>query len=144
MDKYEGLKLDNQLCFPLYALSRKITKLYKPLLDVHGLTYTQYITMLVIWEHETIIFKDLAKRLQLDSGTLTPVLKKLEAMGHVMKHRNPDDDRQVTIELTEKGKALKDAVADVPYQLYGMFEGDDKQLIDLKKLLDSVLNTLED
>ncbi len=144
MEKYDALKLDNQVCFPLYALSRKIIKLYKPLLDEHKLTYTQYITMLVIWEEEKIIFKDLGRRLQLDSGTLTPVLKKLEAMGHIIKYRNEDDDRQVTVELTEKGRELKDAVADIPYKLYGMFEGNEDQLMALKQILDAVLNTFED
>ncbi len=144
MEKYEALKLDNQVCFPLYALSRKIIKLYKPLLDQHNLTYTQYITMLVVWEEEKIIFKELGHRLQLDSGTLTPVLKKLESMGHIIKYRNEEDDRQVTVELTEKGRALKDAVSDIPYQLYGMFEGHESQLHDLKKILDDVLNTFKD
>ena len=78
MDKYEVIKLDNQLCFSLYVLSREIIKKYKPLLDEHGLTYTQYIAMLVMWEEEKIAFKELGKRLHLDSGTLTPVLKKLQ------------------------------------------------------------------
>lgn len=80
MDKYSKIKLENQLCFPLYALSRKIIKLYKPLLDEFTLTYTQYIAMLVMWEDEKITFKDLGKKLHLDSGTLTPVLKKLESI----------------------------------------------------------------
>ena len=102
VDKYESIKLNNQLCFSLYALSREIIKKYKPLLDKHNLTYTQYIAMLVMWEKEKILFKELGKRLHLDSGTLTPVLKKLEAMELIIKYRNKEDDRVVTVELTEK------------------------------------------
>lgn len=107
MGKYDKIKLENQLCFSLYALSREVIKLYKPILDKYNLTYTQYITMLVLWEEEKIIFKELGKRLHLDSGTLTPVVKKLEAMGLVIKYRNVEDDRVVTVELTEKGKTAK-------------------------------------
>ena len=99
MDKYDTLKLENQLCFPLYALSREVIKLYKPYLDKHNLTYTQYITMMVMWEEEKIIFKDLGKKLHLDSGTLTPVIKKLEATGLVTKYRTKEDDRVVAVEL---------------------------------------------
>ncbi|MGL5616140.1 MAG: MarR family winged helix-turn-helix transcriptional regulator, partial [Sarcina sp.] len=108
MDKYDKLKLENQLCFPLYALSREVIKLYKPLLDKYNLTYTQYITMLVMWEEEKVTFKNLGKKLHLDSGTLTPVIKKLEAMELVTKHRTVEDDRVVVVEITEKGIALKD------------------------------------
>ena len=114
MNKYENIKLDNQLCFSLYALSREIIKKYKPLLDKHNLTYTQYIAMLVMWEEEKIAFKDLGKRLHLDSGTLTPVLKKLEAMELIFKYRNKEDDRVVTVELTKKVMALKYYIAYVP------------------------------
>lgn len=108
MDRYDKIKLDNQICFPLYALSREIIKLYKPFLDKYDLTYTQYITMLVIWEEEKITFKDLGKRLHLDSGTLTPVLKKLESMELINKYRSKEDDRIVIVEITEKGKLLKE------------------------------------
>src|SRR6056297_1383552 len=108
MDKYDSLKLENQLCFPLYALSRKVTKLYKPLLDKYNLTYTQYITMLVIWEYGKISFKKLGEKLYLDSGTLSPVVKRLKKKGLVEKYRDPLDDRLVMVELTEKGKDMKE------------------------------------
>ena len=120
MDKYDKLKLDNQLCFSLYALSREVIKLYNPLLDKYNLTYTQYIAMLVMWEEEKIIFKELGKRLHLDSGTLTPVIKKLESMELVTKYRNKEDDRVVTVELTEKGKLLKEDIIEVPDNIYSM------------------------
>lgn len=142
MDKYEKIKLDNQVCFSLYALSREVIKLYKPLLDKHNLTYTQYVTMLVIWEEEKIVFKDLAKRLHLDSGTLTPVLKKLEAMELITKYRDKNDDRMVIVELMPKGRLLKDEILEVPESLYCQF-GNDEELLLLKKYLDKFLNKLD-
>lgn len=138
----EILKLENQVCFPLYALSREIIKLYTPLLDKFDLTYTQYVTMLVLWEHEQILFKDLAFRLHLDSGTLTPVLKKLESKGLVAKHRNKEDDRAVTVELTEKGRELKVEILEVPRQLTAKFSGSEETLVALKKYLDETLSLI--
>jgi len=139
MDRYDKIKLDNQICFPLYALSREIIKLYKPFLDKYDLTYTQYITMLVIWEEEKITFKDLGKRLHLDSGTLTPVLKKLESMELINKYRSKEDDRIVIVEITEKGKLLKEEILKVPEQIYCKLNIDSNELITLKNQLDDVL-----
>jgi DNA-binding MarR family transcriptional regulator len=139
MEKYDALKLENQVCFPLYALSREIIKLYKPLLEPFDLTYTQYITMMVMWEEEKILFKDLGNRLFLDSGTLTPVLKKLEGKGLVTKYRNKKDDRVVTVEITQKGRELKDDIAKVPQEMYKSFKGDQEKLMELKRLLDELL-----
>jgi len=145
VNKYEKIKLENQICFPLYALSREVIKLYKPLLDKFNLTYTQYITMLVIWEEEKILFKELGQRLHLDSGTLTPVVKKLESMGLIIKYRNKEDDRIVTIELTEKGRLLKDDVIEVPENLYCKFKGKDEEtLLTLKKVLDQLLKSINE
>lgn len=143
MDKYEAIKLENQVCFPLYALSREVIKLYKPLLDKFNLTYTQYITMLVMWEEEKMNFKELGNRLHLDSGTLTPVIKKLESTGLIIKYRNKEDDRTVTVELTEKGKLMKEDILEVPEQLYCKFKGNEENLIQLKKYLDDFLKTIE-
>src|SRR5690554_2280981 len=143
MDKYEALKLENQLCFSLYAISREVIKLYKPLLEPFGITYTQYITMMVIWEEEKINFKELGNRLHLDSGTLTPVLKKLESKGFIIKYRNKDDDRVVTVELTDKGRELKEKAVEVPYKIYSCYNGDKETLMMLKKLLDELLNSSE-
>ena len=101
MSKYEKLKLENQLCFSLYAASREVIKVYKPLLDKYGLTYTQYIVMLVVWEHEKITVKEMGQKLHLDSGTLTPVLKKLFSMELINKYRDVNDDRVVIVEVTQ-------------------------------------------
>jgi DNA-binding MarR family transcriptional regulator len=144
MNKYDKIKLENQLCFPLYALSREVIKLYKPILDKYNLTYTQYITMLVMWEEEKIIFKELGQRLHLDSGTLTPVVKKLEAMELVTKYRNKEDDRLVTVELTEKGKLLREDILEVPEKVYCKFKGDDEKLIALKKQLDELVALIDE
>lgn len=139
MDKYDVLKLDNQLCFPLYALSREIIKLYKPYLDQLNLTYTQYVAMLVIWEEKKIVFKELGKRLHLDSGTLTPVLKKLEFMGIIEKYRTKEDDRVVMIELTEKGSALKEKVLEIPEKIACQLKIDEDEAIQFKNSLDKIL-----
>jgi MarR family transcriptional regulator, organic hydroperoxide resistance regulator len=143
MDKYDKIKLDNQICFPLYALSREVIKLYQPILSKHNLTYTQYIAMLVMWEEEKINFKQLGQRLHLDSGTLTPVVKKLESMGLITKYRNKDDDRVVTVELTEKGKLLKDDILEVPDTVFCNFKGDAESLIMFKKQLDELLKIID-
>lgn len=142
MNKYDKIKLENQICFPLYALSREVIKLYKPILDKYNLTYTQYVTMLVMWEEEKITFGELGQRLHLDSGTLTPVINKLVSVGLVTKYRNAEDDRVVIVEITEKGKILKEDILEVPNQMYCNFEGDEEELFMLKKYLDKVLNTL--
>lgn len=108
------LRLDNQLCFAVYACSREIIKLYRPHLKELGLTYTQYITMLVLWEHPVISAKDLGSALYLDSGTLTPLLKKLEHQGLIERRRGTEDERSLIISLTPKGESLKEAARDIP------------------------------
>lgn len=113
-----ALRLDNQLCFAVYALSREITKRYQPHLKKLGLTYTQYITMLVLWEQDRLTVKQLGAKLQLDSGTLTPLLKKLETMGHLVRSRDKNDERSVVITLTEQGRELKSEAAEVPRRMY--------------------------
>ena len=102
-DTCNPLLLKNQLCFPLYASARKIVAAYTPFLKEIGLTYAQYVTMMVLWEEKATTMHDLGKRLYLDSGTLTPVLKKLEAMGYVKRYRKPDDERVVVVEITPDG-----------------------------------------
>ncbi len=115
--KYDVLKLENQLCFPLYAASKETVKLYRPLLDRLNLTYTQYIAMLVFWEHKKMNVKELGERLYLDSGTLTPVLKSLEAKGYVRRYRSTEDERVLFIEVTEAGEALRDEALSIPGQM---------------------------
>jgi len=113
----DPLLLDNQLCFALYSASLQMTKLYKPLLDEIGLTYPQYVTMLSLWETDGVTVGALGERLFLDSGTLTPLLKRLEAAGLVTRTRNAEDERQVLIRLTPKGRALKQKAACIPQQV---------------------------
>lgn len=116
--KDELLKLDNQLCFALYASSKEVTRLYKPYLDKLNLTYTQYITLLVLWEKDNITVKELGSKLYLDSGTLTPLLKKLESMDIVQRTRDIKDERNVYISLTEKGKDLKNRAMEIPERIF--------------------------
>ena len=113
----DPLHLDNQLCFALYSASLQMTKLYKPLLDEIGLTYPQYVTMLCLWEADDVTVSALGDRLYLDSGTLTPLLKRLETAGLVTRTRNEADERQVLIRLTLKGRALKQKAACIPQQV---------------------------
>ncbi len=117
MSKYDCLKLDNQLCFPLYACSKGVVKAYKPFLDEIGLTYTQYITMMVLWERGKISSKELGNCLYLDSGTLTPVLKTLESKGFITRARSQADERNLIVALTENGLALRDRAVDVPAKM---------------------------
>lgn len=143
MNKYDSIKLDNQVCFSLYAASREIIKLYKPFLDKYNLTYTQYVAMLVIWEDEKSTVKDIGKRLHLDSGTLTPLLKKIESMGLIKRYRDVNDDRVVIVELTENGRALKEEVLEVPNEMACKINMPKEDLIELKKRLDSLLKIIE-
>ena len=112
--EYEQLKLENQICFPLYACSRKIISNYTPYLKPLGLTYTQYIVFMVLWEKETVTVGELGKTLFLDAGTLTPLLKGLEKNGYVTRKRSKKDERVTEITITDKGNALKEACKDIP------------------------------
>lgn len=142
-NKYDSIKLDNQVCFSLYAASREIIKLYKPILDKFNLTYTQYIAMLVLWEDEKSTVKDIGKRLHLDSGTLTPLLKKIESMGLITRYRDVNDDRVVIVELTEQGRFLKDDITKVPQEIVCKVNMPIEELRDLKAKLDNLLNNLK-
>lgn len=113
----EALKLDNQLCFPLYAAARQVVSLYTPYLKELGLTYTQYIVFLVLWEGEAVTVGELCRRLYLDNGTLTPLLKKLEAAGYIVRERSSEDERVVTVSLTDAGRAMKERAAHIPFKV---------------------------
>lgn len=113
----EMLKLNNQLCFPLYACSREVIKKYKPFLDAIGLTYTQYIAMMVLWDKKSINVKSLGEQLYLDSGTLTPLLKKMEIQGLVKRERAVKDERNLIVTITEQGENLKAQASDIPLQM---------------------------
>lgn len=141
--KYDGLKLENQLCFPLYACSKEIIKQYRPYLEQLDLTYTQYITMMVLWEEKKINVKELGKKLFLDSGTLTPVLKSLEAKGYVRRYRSSDDERVLFIEITESGVALKEKAVSIPQQIMGCVSLDSDDALQLYNLLYKVLGKIK-
>jgi len=120
MDKrYDALKIENQLCFPLYACSREIVKRYKPFLDKIDLTYTQYIAMMVMWEKKCVNVKELGECLYLDSGTLTPLLKKLESKGLLTRMRSEKDERNLVVTITDKGEELKEQAVEIPMQIAG-------------------------
>lgn len=116
-DYKEAMKLDNQLCFPIYAASRSVISAYTPYLKAIGLTYTQYILFLVLWEKDGLSVGEICKRLMLDSGTLSPVLKKLRQQGYIEKSQSPADERSFIITLTENGRALQEAAKDIPLQV---------------------------
>lgn len=133
-DNYDALKLENQICFPLYACSKEIIRLYKPHLDRMDLTYTQYITMLVLWEKKKMSVKALGECLYLDSGTLTPVLKKLEQKKYITRKRAKEDERVLVVELTPEGETLKEAAVEIPMRMAGcvrLTPQETKQLYDL-------------
>lgn len=139
--KYDALKLENQLCFPLYAAAREVVKRYRPYLDELDLTYTQYITMMVMWEKKSITVKALGEQLFLDSGTMTPVLKSLEAKGYVVRKRSAADERSVSVSVTESGEALKEKAVDVPARVAGCVGLGPDEAMQLYRLLYKVLNT---
>ena len=136
------LLLENQLCFPLYAAARRVTGLYTPHLKPLGLTYTQYIVMLVLWERDHISVGELSERLYLDSGTLTPLLKKMEAAGLVTRMRSAEDERVVIVDLTEAGRALKEKAADVPFSVGACVPLKAEEAVELHRLLGKILQAV--
>ena len=114
---FDPLKLENQLCFPLYACAREVVKRYKPFLDNINLTYTQYVTMMVLWEKPSVTSKEIGERLHLDSGTLTPVIKKLAEKGLVTRRRSPQDERNLVVTLTDAGRDLRERALAIPGQM---------------------------
>ncbi len=136
---YDALKLSNQLCFPLYAVSKEVTRLYKPFLDPINLTYTQYITMMALWENDGLNVKSLGEKLFLDSGTLTPLLKKLESQGIITRTRSKENERNVFIQVTEKGWALRDEALKVPDQIIKCLKVEPDEAEALYKILNKLL-----
>ena len=132
---YESLKLENQICFPLYACSREVIKRYKPFLDELNLTYTQYITMMILWEKKQVTVKQLGQSLYLDSGTLTPLLKKMEAKGFITRNRSTVDERNLIVTITEKGEALKKDAVSVPEKMAGCVNLTPEEAETLRSLL---------
>lgn len=142
MCKYENIKLDNQLCFSLYAASREVIKLYKPCLDKFNITYTQYIALLVLWEKDKITVKEIGEKLHLDSGTLTPLLKKIESRGFIRRYRSKEDDRVVIVELTKDGMDLKEKIVCIPRQMECKINLTKSEILELKEKLDYLLEKI--
>ena len=138
----ESLKLENQLCFPLYVCSKEVIKRYKPILDKLDLTYTQYITMMVLWEHKSINVKCLGDMLFLDSGTLTPLLKKLEGKGYITRNRDTSDERNLIISITDSGKKLADKARCVPGEIGKCIPLTNDEAIELYRLLYKLLGKI--
>ena len=141
---FNPLALDNQLCFALYVCSKEIIRKYTPLLEPLGLTYTAYITLLCLWEKDNVPVKELGSRLFLDSGTLTPLLKKMEAQGLVTRNRSGKDERTVYIQLTAEGKAMKKKCADIPQQMMCQNILDMKKAGPLLKTLHQIMENMSD
>jgi DNA-binding MarR family transcriptional regulator len=137
--KYECLLLERQLCFPLYACARETIKLYTPHLGRLDLTYTQYIAMLVLWERHSVSVKELGEALYLDSGTLTPLLKKMEAKGLLTRRRSAEDERSLIVTLTEKGLALRERAVEVPSQMARCVNLEPEECQELCRLLNKLL-----
>ncbi|MCD8355582.1 MAG: MarR family transcriptional regulator [Clostridia bacterium] len=137
---YDTLKIENQLCFPLYACSRKMIKQYKPFVDMLNLTYTQYITMLILWEKKALTAKELGHDLYLDSGTLTPLLKKMEGKGLLTRRRAEDDERNLIITITEQGEQLRERALTIPEQIAKCSNLEPEEAAALYKILYKLLN----
>ena len=143
MTDYDQLKLENQLCFPLYVCSKEIIKKYKPLLDKLDLTYTQYIVMMVMWSEQKINVKKLGEKLFLDSGTLTPLLKKLEKKGYIERNRLTSDERNLMITITKDGIELRKKAISIPEKIGNCIDLKHNEIVELHKLLNKMLNKIE-
>ena len=142
MDKYDCLKIENQLCFPLYACAKEVVRKYTPLLEKLDLTYTQYIAMMVMWEEKEINVKELGRRLFLDSGTLTPLLKKLENKGYITRRRSEEDERNLIASVTPEGRALRDRALSIPREISCCMALDPEEAMTLYKLLYKILGAV--
>lgn len=141
--KYDVLRLESQLCFPLYACSKEIVRRYKPFLDEIDLTYTQYITMMVLWFKKKVNVKELGEELMLDSGTLTPVLKKLEGKGYITRERSKEDERTLIVSITKEGEDLKDKALSIPKKMSICLGIEKEQMDILYNLLYQVIKNME-
>ena len=142
-NNYDSIKLNNQVCFPLYACSKELIRQYTPYLKKLGLTYTQYIVMMVMWEDESVSSRKLAECLHLDYGTLTPVLKRLEAAGYITRQRDPLDERLLLLTLTEKGKSLKDEAVKIPERIAKNMGLTDEEFLTIYNLAYKALANME-
>ena len=139
-DRYACLRLENQLCFPLYACAKEVVRRYRPMLDELDITYTQYITMMALWEHRSMSVKDIGSLLCLDSGTLTPLLKKLEEKGYVERSRGKNDERILIVSVTDKGMELRDRALSVPGAIASCIPMPPEDAVVLARILRSLMS----
>ena len=143
-ENYDSLKLENQLCFPLYAAAKEVVRVYRPYLDNLNLTYTQYITMMVLWQEKEKSVKALGEKLFLDSGTLTPLLKCMEQKGYLRRHRSEKDERVLLVSLTKEGEELKKNAVSVPQSVGSCIKLKPEEAIQLYRLLYKLLGNIEE
>jgi DNA-binding MarR family transcriptional regulator len=143
MENLKQLKLENQICFPLYAIAKEITGLYRPFLDEIGITYPQYLVMMVLWENDGMTVSHIGDKLLLDSGTLTPLLKRLEAKEFIVRKRKKEDERVVEAFLTKLGKGLQQKACEIPGKIHEKIGVEPEDLIQLKESIQKILNKIE-
>lgn len=143
MENLKQLKLENQICFPLYVIAKEITGLYRPFLDELDITYSQYLVMMVLWENDGLTVSHIGDKLFLDSGTLTPLLKRLEAKGFIVRRRKKEDERVVEAFLTEVGKQLQQKACEIPKKIQQKIGIEPEDLIQLKDTIQKILSKIE-
>ncbi|MCY0968082.1 MarR family winged helix-turn-helix transcriptional regulator [Chryseobacterium wangxinyae] len=143
MENHESLKLGNQLCFPLYVIAKEITGLYRPFLDEIDITYSQYLVMMVLWEKDGLTVNQIGEKLYLDSGTITPLLKRLESKGFILRKRKKEDERVVQVFLSEIGKNLQQKACEIPAKMQEKLNLSTEDLLELKETVDKILNKIQ-
>ena len=142
MDQYKTPQLGNQLCFPLYVIAKEITGLYRPLLEELDITYPQYLVMMVLWEHQRLTVNQIGEKLFLDSGTITPLLKRLEAKSYIVRQRKIEDERVVEISLTDEGERLQDKACLIPEKMNARLDLSETDVQELKQAISKILDKI--
>ncbi|MDM1293344.1 MarR family transcriptional regulator [Sphingobacterium sp. N143] len=143
MGNSKSLKIEDQICFPLYVLAKEITGLYRPFLDELDITYSQYLVMMILWENEGLAVNCIGEKLYLDSGTLTPLLKRLESKGFILRKRKKEDERVVEVFMTESGKALQQKAAKIPEKIYRKIDATPTEWTELQESAKKILSKIE-
>ncbi|MFG4003266.1 MarR family winged helix-turn-helix transcriptional regulator [Flavobacterium aquidurense] len=143
MENYHPLKLENQLCFPIYVIAKEIIGLYRPFLDELDITYSQYLVMMVLWEKDGLTVNQVGEKLYLDSGTLTPLLKRLESKGFVIRKRKKEDERVVQVFLTDQGGNLQQKACEIPLKMQEELNLTNEDLLELKETVQKILNKIQ-
>lgn len=143
MENHHSLQLENQLCFPLYAIAKEIIGLYRPFLDAIDITYPQYLVMMVLWERDGLTVNQIGAKLYLDSGTLTPLLKRLEVKGFIIRKRKKEDERVVEVFLADKGRNLQQKACEIPAKMREKLNLTIEDLVELKETVQKILNKIQ-